>query len=324
MNNPQISVIIVSFNTCNLLRDCLKTLIKESGTINYEIIVIDNASKDGSAIMVAAEFPDVKLICSSENLGFAAANNIGFAKAQGEYIILLNSDAFLRPYALERALAYMQANPKIGIGGARLINQDDSWQPSARMFPSLLNHFLVKTGLANKYPKSKFFGRMDRTWADSELEASIDWVPGAFSIMPRKVLEKIGYFDETFFLYCEEVDLCKRFKDADYEVYYWPDVVVVHLGGESCKSLTNLDISTSGNQIHLWQMRSTLLYYRKHHGIVITWLWMQLESSWYLLRIWKNIFNNKSKVNYSKMIRNLLKQAWHETQGGKISPPRPW
>ena len=324
MNNPQISVIIVSFNTCNLLRDCLNTLIKESGNINYETIVIDNASKDNSAEMVATEFPEIKLICNNENLGFAAANNIGFAQAQGEYIVLLNSDAFLQPYALERALAYMQANPKIGIGGARLINQDGSWQPSSRMFPNLLNHFLVISGLADKYPESKLFGRMDRTWANSELAASIDWVPGAFSIMPRKILEKIGYFDEQFFLYCEEVDLCKRFKAAGYEVYYWPDVFVVHLGGESSKSLTNLKMSTSGKQIHLWQMRSTLLYYRKHHGIVITWFWMQLENIWYLLRTWKNSFNNKSKANHSKTIRNLLKQAWHETQGGKISPPRPW
>jgi len=324
MNNPEISVIIVSFNTCDLLRDCLNTLIKESGNINYETIVIDNASKDNSAAMVANEFPQIKLILSKENLGFAAANNIGFAKAKGDYIVLLNSDAFLQPHALERSLAYMQANPKIGIGGARLINQDGSWQPSARMFPNLLNHFLVISGLANKYPNSKFFGRMDRTWADDEQSASIDWVPGAFSIMPRKALEKIGYFDEQFFLYCEEVDLCKRFKTAGYEIYYWPDVVVVHLGGESSKSLTDLEMSTNGKQINLWQMRSTLLFYHKHHGAVITWLWMQLENIWHLLRTWKNSFTNKTKANYSKMLRKSLQQAWRETQGGKISPPRPW
>ncbi|MDM8567023.1 glycosyltransferase family 2 protein [Candidatus Halobeggiatoa sp. HSG11] len=322
MNNPQVSVIIVSFNTRDLLRDCLNTLIKEAGNINYEIIVIDNASKDDSANMVATEFPDIKLICSTENLGFAAANNLGFAQAQGDYIVLLNSDAFLWPHALERSLEYIQANPKIGIGGARLINPDESWQPSARLFPSLLNHLIVISGLANKYPKSKFFGRMDRTWADTNQAASVDWVPGAFSIMPRKVLEKVGYFDEQFFLYCEEVDLCKRFKMAGYEVYYWPDVTVIHLGGESSKSLTDLEMSTSGKQINLWQIRSTLLYYRKHHGLIITWLWMQLENNWHLLRIWKNCFNQKA--NNSKTMRKLLKQAWHETQGGKISPPRPW
>ncbi|MDM8569565.1 glycosyltransferase family 2 protein, partial [Thiotrichales bacterium HSG1] len=255
MNNPQISIIIVSFNTCDLLRDCLNTLFKEAGNVSYETLVIDNASKDNSAVMVATEFPDIKLIRSTKNLGFAAANNLGFAQAQGDYVVLLNSDAFLQPHALERSLTYMQANPKIGIGGARLTNQDGSWQPSARMFPSLLNHFLVISGLANKYPQSKFFGRMDRTWANTEEAASIDWVPGAFSIMPHKILEKVGYFDERFFLYCEEVDLCKRFKTAGYEVYYWPDVTVIHLGGESSKSLTQF--KTSGKQIILWQMRST-------------------------------------------------------------------
>ncbi|MBE9563103.1 MAG: glycosyltransferase family 2 protein [Proteobacteria bacterium] len=322
MNNPQISVIIISFNTCYLLRDCINTLIKEAGTVSYETIIIDNASKDNSATMVATEFPNVKLIRNTKNLGFAAANNLGFAQAQGDYIVLLNSDAFLRPQALEKALAYMQANPKIGIGGAKLVGQDNILQPSARMFPSLLNHFLVISGLANKYPQSKFFGRVDRTWTSSEEVASTDWVPGAFSIIPRKLLEKIGYFDEKFFLYYEEVDLCKRFKMAGYEVYYWPDVVVVHLGGESSKSLSGLEMSTNGKQINLWQLRSTLLYYRKHHGLFITWLWMQLENTWHLLKVWKNIFTHKT--NNSRTIRKLLKQAWHETQGGKISPPRPW
>ncbi|MCK5876547.1 MAG: glycosyltransferase family 2 protein [Candidatus Marithrix sp.] len=322
MNTPKISVIIVSFNTCALLRDCLNTLIKETGNITNEILVIDNASKDDSAVMVMTEFPKVKLIRSNENLGFAAANNLGFKQAQGDYIILLNSDAFLQPHAIERSLAYMQANHKIGIGGARLTNQDGSWQPSARKFPSLLNHFLIISGLANKYSQSKFFGRMDRTWANIDLAASIDWVPGAFSIMPRKTLEKIGYFDERFFLYCEEVDLCKRFKAAGYEVYYWPDVVVIHLGGESSKSLTDLEMSNSGKQINLWQMRSTLLYYRKHHGLMVTWLWIQLDSIWHRLRAWKNGSNHKAQE--SKTICKLLKQAWHDTQGGKISPPRPW
>lgn len=323
---PEVSIIIVSFNTCQLLKECLQTLAQEAGEIRYETIIIDNASQDSSAEMVAQEFPQVKLIRSSINLGFAAANNLGFAQARGDYVVLLNSDAFLKPQALSRAVAYMRTDSTIGAGGARLIGSDGSWQPSARQFPSILNHFLAVSGLAAKYHRSRFFGRADRTWADHNQAAETDWVPGAFLIIPRRVLEQVGYFDERFFLYYEEVDLCKRIKAAGYKIWYWPDVVVVHWGGESSKTLTQLNFSTVGKQVSLWQMRSALLFYRKHYGALSTWLWMQLESRWYGLRAWKNNFSQatQSKSAYFKTMQTLLHQAWQETQGGRISPPRPW
>jgi len=321
---PDVSIIIISFNTRDLLRDCLNTLFREAGEINYEIFVIDNASKDGSATMVEQEFPQVKLIQSEVNLGFAAANNLGFAQASGRYIVLLNSDAFLMPQALPNAIAYMDNDPQIGIGGARLIGREGAWQPSARMFPNLLNDLLALSGLANKYPTSRFFGRMDRTWADHNQAAIVDWVPGAFSIIRRNVLDKIGYFDEQFFLYYEEVDLCRRTQVAGYTIWYWPDVVVIHLGGESSKTLSNLKMSNSGKQITLWQMRSALLFYRKHHGAFSTWLWMQLQSTWHGLRAWKNRGRSQEKVDHSVLLRKLLSQAWQETDGGRFSPPRPW
>ncbi|MBL8149219.1 MAG: glycosyltransferase family 2 protein, partial [Blastocatellia bacterium] len=182
-NMLDLSVVIVSFNTRDLLRECLNSFFQEVGSISHEVIVVDNASKDGSADMVESEFPSVKLVRSSVNLGFAAANNRAFPLASGKYILLLNSDAFLRPGALQKALQYMEQEPNIGLGGARLVGSDDSWQPSARMFPSLLNELLMLTGLAAKYSKSKFFGRADRTWADQNQRAEVDWVPGAFAII---------------------------------------------------------------------------------------------------------------------------------------------
>lgn len=323
-----VSIIIVSFNTREILRTCLQTLAKEACTLIYEVIVIDNASIDNSADMVAESFPTVHLIRSSVNLGFAAANNLGFAQAQGRYVVLLNSDAFLTTQTLIKAVAFMDVHPEVGMSGAQLIGQEGDWQPSARMFPSLLNHFLTLSGLATKYATSKFFGRVDRTWADPQQPAHVDWVPGAFAIIPRSVLETVGYFDENFFLYYEEVDLCKRIKMQGYEIWYRPEIVVIHLGGESSKTLENVVISKSGTQVMLWQLRSALLFYRKHHGIMWAWLWMQLENSWHRLRIWKNAIHPHSeqnpKVVYSKLVRQLLHQAWHETQGGRISPPRPW
>ena len=325
---PDVSVVIVSFNTRDLLRECLNTLAAEAGGVHYETIVVDNASRDGSADMVAAEFPAVRLIRSAVNLGFAAANNRGFAIATGRYVVLLNSDAFPRPGALPNAVAYMDADPRIGLGGARLVGRDDTWQPSARLFPSPLNDLLSLSGLSVRFPRSRFFGRVDRTWADPGEPAAVDWVPGAFSIIRRELLEQLGYFDEAFFLYYEEVDLCRRIKAAGYTVHYWPDVVVVHLGGESSKTLEHLTLSSSGAQLTLWRLRSEYLYYRKQHGLFTAWLAKQVEQYWHALRAWKNgrhaDAGRRAKAEESQAIVTLIKQAWRETDGGRVSPPRPW
>jgi len=325
---PDASIIIVSFNTRDLLRECLQTLQCGGAGASYETIVIDNASRDGSADMVADEFPEARLIRSEINLGFAAANNRGFEIARGRYIVLLNSDAFLRPGALRLSIEHMNGDPDAGLGGGRLVGRDDSWQPSARMFPSLLNEILMITGLAAKYPRSRFFGRADRTWADPLCPAPVDWVPGAYSIIRRSVLERVGFFDERFFLYCEEVDLCRRIKAANNKIWYWPDIIAVHLGGESAKTIKTHKVSTGGSQLILWRMRAQLLYYRKHHGAVGAWSAMLFESWWNRLRALRNIFSHsderRATAAEAQSTVALMKQAWADTQGGKLSPQRPW
>ena len=324
---PDASVIVVSFNTRDLLRECLLTLQREAGNVSYETIVVDNASRDGSADMVAAEFPDIHLIRSKINLGFAAGNNRAFEIARGRYIALLNSDAFLRKGALPLSIEHMDANPQVGLAGGRLVGRDGSWQPSARMFPSPLNNLLMMSGLAAKFPKSRLLGRMDRSWADPLEPAQVDWVPGAYCIVRRSVVDKIGFFDERFFLYYEEVDLCRRVKAAGSEVWYWPDIVVEHLGGESAKT-KNLRFQSSGSQIELWRMRAGLLYFRKHHGQQGAWTSMLLEAWWYRLRTlrnsWSKSVQRKARVADLEMGTATLKRAWSDTAGGKTSPPRPW
>ncbi|MEM7233132.1 MAG: glycosyltransferase family 2 protein [Planctomycetota bacterium] len=327
-STPDVSVVIVSFNTKDLLRECLQTLNDRAGKVSYETIVVDNASNDGSPQMVSEEFPDAVLIRSDTNLGFAGANNLAFKSARGRYVVLLNSDAFPEPEALERSVTYMDQDPSIGLGGARLVGRDGSWQPSARMFPSLLNDFLTLSGLAAKYPESKFFGRFDRTWANQDQSAEVDWVPGAYSIVRRDLLEKIGYFDENFFLYYEEVDLCRRIKKKGYTVQYWADVVVVHVGGESSRTVKRLTMSGPGSQLTLWRIRSAFLYYRKHHGSFLTWLSMTAEHFWHRLRYKKNQKREgddaQAKAEESRAVMACLEKAWEETSGGSVSPPRPW
>ncbi len=318
---------IVSFNTCEVLRDCLASVMGETAGLRTEILVVDNASSDGSAEMVAAEFPSVRLFRSETNLGFGTANNVALEEAAGRYFVLLNSDAFFEPGALQRAIAHMDATPDCGLGGARLIGRDGAWQPAARTFHTVLGDWIVMTGLAGQFPKSRFFGSFDRTWADPMEAASVDWVPGAFCIVRPEALKQVGLFDPVFFLYYEEVDLCKRIKDAGWSIRYWPDVVVVHWGGESSKRVKTLAYSSMAAQVVMWRMRSMLLYYRKHHGAK-AWLAKEVEGLMYRVTIVRNMLSSKperkDRGQRYRVLLALMEQAWKDTRGGRVSPPRPW
>ena len=327
-----LSVIVVSFNTRDLLRECLASLLEECGRlpegVSAEVLVVDNGSSDGSAGMVESEFSScptqVRLLRSTVNLGFAAANNLAFVEARGKYLVMLNSDAFLHPGALGRALQLMESSPDTGVGGAKLVGRDGAWQASGRRFPSLWRDALVLTGLSYHFPRSRIFGAPDRTWANPEEPAEVDWVPGAFSILRREALAKTGSFDPAFFLYYEEVDLYRRIKAAGYRVQYWPQIVVTHLVGESGRQLQS---AGTVSRVELWRMRSALLYYRKHHGWQ-AWLARWLEQSIYHLR-WLRNCRSKDPVRrkyaeQSAQLARLMRQAWKETDGGRVSPPRPW
>jgi GT2 family glycosyltransferase len=317
------SVVVVSFNTRRLLRECLTSLLAESGRLPAgcaaEVLVIDNASSDGSAEMVAREFSDsVRLLRSEVNLGFGVANNLAMEAAQGRYLVLINSDAFFEPGALARALAHMDADPGAGIGGARLVGRDGAPQPSARTFHSIAGTALVLSGISERTT------RMDH---DAGAPASVDWVTGAFMILRREALARTGLFDPAFFLYFEEVDLCRRVKSAGFRVMYWPDVVVTHHGGESSRTLHKHIFSESEAQVVLWRMRSTLLYFRKHHGWQV-WLAHWLEQGLLALRRGRNRFSHsparRARGREAVLMMRLMRQAWQETQGGRVSPPTPW
>jgi GT2 family glycosyltransferase len=326
-SRPDVSILIVSFNTRKVLRECLESIERESGGLAVEIVVVDNNSSDGSPEMIETDFPHARLIRSKVNLGFGAANNAALEGCRGRYIVLLNSDAFLCPGSLRLAVGHMDENPNAGLGGGKLVGRDSSWQPSARMFPGILSDLSVMTGLASRFPKSRIFGYFDRTWADQSIPSEVDWVPGAFSIIRADVLEKIGFFDPAFFLYCEEVDLCRRIKSAGYQIWYWPDIVVIHIGGESSRQVKSLEMSSTGAQLVLWRMRSTLLYYRKHHGGK-AWLARMMEIALYHLTALRNSFTKEPRrVARAQEHRNLallMERAWKDTGGGRNSPPRPW
>jgi GT2 family glycosyltransferase len=267
----------------------------------------------------------VRLLRSPKNLGFAAANNLAARHAQGRVMLLLNPDAMPEEGCVARGLALLDSHPDVGLAGARLLAEDGSTQPSGRMFPTLAQEAIVLSGLAARFPASRWLGRLDRTWADPAQAATVDWVPGAFALIRRSLFEQLGGFDERFFLYYEEVDLCRRIQAAGLRIQYWPELRVQHIGGVSARTVAGATVARSGSQLTLWRARSGLLYYRKTHGWLAAWAVNQLERAWHRLRGWRATRRQQTlKAAESATQVQLLARAWADTLGGRVAPPRPW
>jgi hypothetical protein len=326
-----LSILIVTYNSAGQISPLLQSLRFAAAARRWQVIVVDNASHDGTAEVVRQRHPWVKLVCSEVNLGFAAGNNLAARHADGQVLLLLNPDALVRPETIELGVQRMLAEPGVGIAGGRLTGENGSDQPSARMFPSMFNDALALTGLAARYSRSRLFGRADRTWSDPARPARVDWVPGAFALIRHQLFRDLGGFDTRFFLYYEEVDLCRRARALGADVMYWPELVVRHIGGVSARSVNREhgeDFSGNGSQLSLWRMRSGLLYYYKHHGRLNARLASTLELSWHALRALRNRWNHgedaQRKSLQSRRQINLLRRAWRDTMGGRVAPPTPW
>ena len=210
---------VVSYNTASLLDQMFAALDAARGRLRIQIIVIDNASRDGSAAHLRTKYPDVELIENSVNVGFGRANNQAMSKAKGRYILLLNTDAFVAPDTLSKTMQYMEANPRCGVLGVKLVGPDGSLQPSCRYFPTPWNVFLKSTGLMRLSPKTRLVD--DMSWDHNSIR-ECDWVPGCYYLIRREVIEQIGLFDPIYFLYYEEVDHCRTVQNAGWKVIYYP------------------------------------------------------------------------------------------------------
>ncbi|MBK7614782.1 MAG: glycosyltransferase family 2 protein [Burkholderiales bacterium] len=260
---PLITTLLVSYNTRELLDPCLAALRLALLPIGGgTVVVVDNASRDGSAAHLAQAAPDVTLIRSGANLGFGRANNLALAHAQTPFVLLLNTDAFIEPDGLRLPLAYMASNPNCGILGVRLVGRDGDLQPCCRYFPTPWNQFLSRTGLSRWLP-GRLVDNMD--WPHDQVR-DCDWVPGCYYLVRKEVIDQVGLFDPRYFLYFEEVDHCRAAKQAGWRVVYFPFTQVVHLGGESARK--DGPISKSGRQVEVLQLESALLYFRKNHGVL--------------------------------------------------------
>ena len=279
---PDLSIIVVSWNTQGMLRDCLASVYAGLGAgpgagpgerpmearaeMTAEVIVIDNASDDGSAEMVAAEFPQARLIRNAGNRGFAAANNQGFAVARGRHVLLLNSDTVVHGHVLQRSVAWLDAHPQVGAMGCRVLNTDGSVQLTCAMFPTILNQLLQASGLW-KLGRPRFFGRYLMTDWGRDSERSVDTISGCYLLVRAQVIEEIGPLDEAFFFFGEETDWCRRMRDAGWRLMFAPVGEITHHGSASVRKLNHRrDVMLSGALVRL---------HRKHGGVVpaaVVWL----------------------------------------------------
>ena len=226
-----LSIIIVSWNVRSLLREALQSLFATKQAIDFEVIVIDNNSSDNSAEMVAAEFPQVKLINNQANVGFAQACNQGAKISRGEYLLFLNDDTKIFDHTLAGCVYYLQKNPMIGALGCSIKNPDGSQQRSVRDLPNLSDQIIVLLKLHNFFPKLiKKYLNLDFDYTKLQ---EVEQVMGAFFFTSSQVFTELTGFDEGYYIWFEEVDYCRRLKEKGYQVIYYPQEKIIHYGGAS-------------------------------------------------------------------------------------------
>ncbi len=260
MTAPDVSVVLVSYNSSGFVGECLASLTEGLRDHTHEAILVDNASRDGSAEHVRQAFPWVRVIESGENAGFARANNLGLAQSRGRVLLLLNCDTVVAPGALDVLVRFLDANPRAGVAAPRLLNPDLSDQATARSFPTAAAAlFGRRSALTRIFPRNRWSRRYlsgrDRQTPEP---FEVDWVSGACLMLRRQVLEDVGGLDEGFYLYWEDADWCRRVKAAGYRVYCVPEARVVHQEGRSRRGWPPA-------QVWIFH-KSVFRYYAKHHA----------------------------------------------------------
>lgn len=253
----QLSVVIVSHNTRELLASCLESLVEHLAEIEHEVCVIDNASTDGSAALVRRQFPRVRLLASESNSGFAAAVNAGIEATSGHYVCWMNPDARLLNGGMGALLAYAGANPDVGVVGPQIVNADGSIQLSCRSFPSYATALFNRSSLLTRwFPRNRYTRRYLHTDRDHMTVQEVDWVSGACLLHRRTVSDGLGGLDDRFFMYMEDIDFCLRATEAGWKVMYHPGMRALHHIGGSSRRIPFRSVLA----LH----RSIRLYYAKH------------------------------------------------------------
>jgi N-acetylglucosaminyl-diphospho-decaprenol L-rhamnosyltransferase len=309
-----LSIIIVSWNVKDLLRLCLNSVMEslrfsKGQRLFSQVIVVDNASSDGSVSMLSEEFRTIDLIANEENVGFTRGNNQGIACSEGRYVLLLNPDTEILGDALGEMVAYMDAHQQVGALGPQLLNPDGQVQSSRRRFPTLRTAYVESTFLQQWFPESDILKRYYILDSSDDATQAVDWVVGACLLMRRETLEEVGLLDERFFMYSEELDWCCRAKKLGWGVIYFPTAQVIHHVGKSSEQVLPVR--------HIQFQRSKVLFFKKHHGywsgetlrvfLLAVYLWQMILEALKWLVGHKRSLRCQRAVAYWQVLRSGLR-----------------
>ena len=298
----KLSIITVSFNTKDLLEQCLSSVRQFPPQFAFEMFVVDNGSMDGSPEMVMKRFPDAQLIRNVENRGFAAANNQALQVAKGENILFLNSDTELVKQSLDPLIKHLDGHPEVGIVGPTEQLPNGHPYPTICPFPDLFTVFLNHTGLRSRFNQNAWSNPYRVLWENAQATGdaiAVDWLSGAGLMVRRKVLEPIGFFDEKYFFYMEETDLCKRIKANGWQVVFVPTAVIIHHGGQS-------EGKVRGGLLTLSGTLSELRYFAKHRHVAELFLLKCLILVEFLLKLLFTKRHDPRRWAYREVLRAVV------------------
>ncbi len=293
-----ISIIVVACSVKELIDECFTAVKNANDRLNKEIIYVDNGSTDGTVQMVKEKFPETVIIESPTNLGFIRANNLGYPKANGKYVLMLNSDAFVGIDSLQESYDFMEQHPECGVLGCRLIDREGTMQPSARYFPTPWNLFLTNMGMVkNTIP---FLKGVDNMEVDHNNIFECDWVPGCYLFTRKEIVEELDFFlREDFFMYFDDADLCLRIKRKSWKVFFYPNDVI-HLGGINSAKLT--EVTEKGKFTEKYNLESEYLYFRKNDNVFYVLADFFLIVLAAFLRVIKKVFFFKKNIVIKKTL----------------------
>lgn len=254
----KLSIVIVSYNVCHMLEQCLRSVERALEGMEGEVVVVDNASTDGSMDYLRPRFPHVRFIVGRENVGFSRANNIAIRQTESQYVLLLNPDTLVAEDTLHRCVDFLDAHPSVGATGVRMLNSDGSFAPESRRgLPTPFTSFCKMCGLGTLFPRSHVFGHYYMRYLDPNEANPIEVISGAFCMVRRQALDEVGLLDEDFFMYGEDIDLSYRLLQGGWKNYYLP-CTILHYKGEST-------VKSSFRYVHVFY-EAMLIFFNKHFG----------------------------------------------------------
>jgi GT2 family glycosyltransferase len=276
-----LSIIIVNWNTKENLKECLDSLHVKKLDFSFEVIVVDNASSDGSGKMVSKRYPQVLLLANEENVGFSRANNQAIELCRGRYVLLLNPDTVVLGSCLERMLDFMEKHPEAGAAGCKILNTRGELEPfrSAKRFPTPLTKFFVDLQWDRLFPRIRLFGQYSMMDWDRSEEKEIDVLSGAFMFVRKKIIQEVGLLDESFFLLAEDIDWCRRIKQGNWKILFNPDAEIIHHSGKAIDQVVSTRLKNA--------IFSHLLYFEKHNRRIDPIVFRFLQS---ITHLFKTIF----------------------------------